>query len=476
MGPSASAAPLLLLLLCGLEEALLSSSGRCSDARCVAVFLDSTDFSGARESCESLEGRLPGYNAAASSGIFKLLPSGKLWLERREGEAGAAAHACSSISVTTGSLAQGEEPCHQHLSGFLCQFLLTDPCGPLQVEAGAHVAYTAPMSFDVLDSRTFPQGTTAMVAAAGDKHLASKHICFSGRWLKAPWNCDVMLGGCEHGCNKTTNTCTCRGGRSLNRNGVTCEDASRCENSGLCTRAGEVCVDVEGGVGCACRDGFVQEEGACVNASICFECEHQLCVKPRGVYECACRAGYQVSARDPTKCDRHCAERQCEAWCDRNSASNAQCFCPTGFILDSSNGSAVCTDIDECEMGEQCEHTCVNLLGGFRCSCLEGFRLHAEHRCFPVDDAQEDGSGSGSTASSPARVTPQPALVPSYVKAGSALGIAVFLLLSAALLFFLVHNAARRCRRFDLTSLKPTNIDIFHLQQVTTDTYKTLSS
>lgn len=471
MSPSANPCLLVLVFLCGLEEALLSHSGRCTDDGCVAVFVGSTDFSGAQKSCKTFNGQLFKYNMTTLTDIFKLLPSGKLWLEQQG--AVAAPQTCSSIAVSTDSFAQTWEPCHENLSGYLCQYQLEDPCGELKVAGGSQVVYTAYMGFEVQDSQTFIAGTTAMVITASDKHLESKHVCFGGQWLKAPWNCDVMQGGCERGCNKKTNTCTCPAGQSLNSNGVTCEDVNRCEDSDLCTRAGEVCVNKEGGFECVCRDGLIKEDGVCVNNSICFECEHQLCVKPQGVYECACHEGYQVRAQDPTKCDRICTERQCLASCDRNAVSNVQCFCPLGFILDTSNGSNICTDINECEMGMQCQHTCNNLYGGFRCNCFDGFKLHAEYLCLPVDDGQEDGSSS--TASYLIPGTPQPAMVPSYIKAGSALGITVFFLLCAALLFFLIYNAMKRCRRFDLTSLKHTNIDIFHLQQVTTDTYKRLS-
>lgn len=507
MVPPANQLVVFVLFLCGLEEAL-SYSGRCTHNQCFALFVKPTDYSGAQKSCERSFGQLFKYNLTLLADIFKSLPSGEFWLEQKE--AVETPQTCSSIAVSTEqSFTQTRQPCQKNLTGFLCQYPLQDPCNELSPAGGSQVIYTAPMAFEVSDSQAFPEGTTAEVIAAGSKHLESKHLCFSGFWLKAPWNCEVMDGGCEHDCNKASNTCTCPAGQSLNRNGLTCEadpcarcaqgcqqegdahvcgckegyrlkpdgqsceDVNECEDGDRCTRAGEECVNVEGGFACNCRDGFVKEEGACVNASICFECEHMLCVKPNGFYECACREGYRVRARDPTKCDRHCTDSECPPLCDRNSEGEMQCFCPMGYILDQSNSSGICIDINECEMGEKCEHTCVNTSGGFGCSCFEGFILHNEYRCSPVDDGEDEGSASAGSYPIPA--TAQPALVPSYIKAGSALGIAVFLLLCVALLFFLVHNSVKRCRRFDLTSLKHPNIDIFHLQQVTAETYKRLS-
>lgn len=505
-----SAKPLVVfaLFLCGLEKSALSHSGRCTRTQCFAVFVDSTNYAEAQRSCQLSSGQLFKDNLTILTDIFTGLPSGEFWLEQKE-EAVETPQTCLAVS-TERPLTQTRVPCHQTLSGFLCQYPLQDPCDEWKPAGGSRVIYTAwPMAFEVRDSHAFPQGTTAKVMAAESQHLESKHICFSGRWLKAPWNCDVMDGGCEHGCNKTTNTCRCPAGRSLSGNGVTCEadpcprcaqlcrlegdahvcaceegyrlkadgrsceDVDECEDGDRCSGAGEECVNEEGGFACRCGHGFSMEEGACVNTSICFKCEHALCVKPNGFYECACREGFQVRATDPTKCDRHCTESQCAPICDGNSEGQLQqCFCPGGYILDHSNGS-VCIEIDECKMDEKCEHECVNTSGGFRCSCLEGFILHDEYRCLPLDD--DEGEGSAPAAPYPIPATAQPALVPPYIKAGSALGIAVFLLLCAALLFFLIHNSLKRCRRFDLTAFKHPNIDIFHLQQVTTETYKRLS-
>lgn len=506
MVSSAKQLLVFVLFLCGQEEAVLSHRGRCTDDRCFAFFLQSTDHSGAQASCQSFSGQLLQYNSTVLTALSESLPSGEFWLEQKE--AAATPQTCSSIAVSTErSITQTRVACHKNLPGFLCQYPLQEPCSELKPAGGWGVIYTAPMAFDVWKSHTFPKGTRAAAIAAGSKHLESLFLCYMSSWLKAPWKCEVMDGGCEHNCNKTTNTCTCPAGQSLNSNGITCEadpcascaqvcqregdavvcgcnegyrlkpdrkgceDVNECEDGDRCTRAGEVCVNVEGGFECNCRDGFSKEEGACVNSSICFECEHMLCVKPNGFYECACRAGFRVRAGAPTKCDRHCTESQCPPMCDRNSEGQRQCFCPVGYILDEGNNSSTCIDIDECVMGEPvCEHACVNTFGGFRCSCNESFILHDEYKCLPVDSGVKKAPAS--TDAYPIAATAQPALVPPYIKAGSALGIAVFVLLCAALLFFLINNSMKRCRRFDLTPLKHPNINIFHLQQVTTETYK----
>ncbi|NWV14221.1 HMCN1 protein, partial [Ptilonorhynchus violaceus] len=47
--------------------------------------------------------------------------------------------------------------------------------------------------------------------------------------------------------------------------------------------------------------------------------------------------------------------------------------CPAGFGLDSSG--PYCSDIDECETRDTCQHECRNSLGSFQCACPLGYRL-----------------------------------------------------------------------------------------------------
>ena len=38
-------------------------------------------------------------------------------------------------------------------------------------------------------------------------------------------------------------------------------------------------------------------------------------------------------------------------------------------------------DIDECDY-DLCDHSCVNLVGSYRCSCRKGYYLAGTYRCF----------------------------------------------------------------------------------------------
>ncbi|XP_018550259.1 thrombomodulin-like [Lates calcarifer] len=526
MIPTTRALLICAAFLCGLEEVVLSQHGHCAGNLCFVLLQKPEDFPGAQKNCKEVGGQLL---KISSEEAQKTLPtplnrmSGSYWLALHDnaggttGEVSARLHNCSSISVTNeGKLSVSWKPCHGKLDGFLCQYSTTDLCGRLQAGGGAQVRYITYWGFQVSDWERFPPATIAVAEKVGGKYPNSKHLCFAQTWTRAPWECEVLNGGCDHKCKSSPRTCVCPAGQTLHRNNITCtakdpcaDCAQGCQQEGdshvctcrqgyrlargrkscvdvdeceerkdLCTGENRECMNTEGGFECTCKDGFVEDDGVCVNNAICEKCEHMLCKKRNGAYRCECREGFSVSAADPTKCNVHCAERDCPADCvydpDVERIDLQKCYCPDGYIRHNGNDTALCTDINECEMGPQCDHMCENLFGSYRCICHEGFELH-QNRCVRVATMDwEEGSGTTSP-SYPAASTALPAAVPSYIKTGSVLGISVFIVLCAASLYLLVQIMMKRCGRFELPSFKHPDIDIFYLQQVTTETYKRLS-
>ncbi|XP_068433415.1 thrombomodulin-like [Clinocottus analis] len=464
------------VVLCALRDAVLSQRARCAGNQCVAFFQEPEDFPGARTRCKDSGGQLYRFNQE-HVGELVTARDGSYWVELPSSDAAAegALTSCPAISVSTGGRIELQRaPCRGTRNAFLCQYAFEEPCGVLQPGAGAQVTYTTtPSNFTVHDSDAFPPGTIAVTVKVGGVYLDAKHVCLSGGWMAAPWSCEVLRGGCEQLC--AAGACACPPGKVLHRNNINCT-RSPCEDH-PCTGEGEECEPTRDGFRCACGEGFVEEDGACVDVAICERCEHMLCDKLRGVYQCTCRKGFRVAAHDPTKCELFCAEKDCPARCDGNDRDT--CRCPLGFILDR---QTVCTDIDECDMG-QCHHGCENRMGGYQCLCNKGFELHRDgNTCVRIAGEQKD-DGSGFSPPPPPRhlqpgpASARPAAVPPYVKTGSVLGIGVFVLLVAVLLCFLVRNAAKRCGRFELTSIKHRDIDIFYLQQGTgpSETYTRLS-
>uniref|UniRef100_A0A8C6NRM3 Thrombomodulin n=1 Tax=Nothobranchius furzeri TaxID=105023 RepID=A0A8C6NRM3_NOTFU len=177
--------------------------------------------------------------------------------------------------------------------------------------------------------------------------------------------------------------CVCVSGFEPSLDGTRCVDVDECaEEEDSCTEEGEECVNTDGGYECTCMEGFEEEDGACVNASICLLCEHSNCSRVSGEFRCVCRDGYRVSPRDPTRCDQYCPERVCRAVCHRDpdleERDMQQCTCPDGYIVDLVNRTADCVDIDECEQ-QMCDHLCENTFGSYRCICFMDGACGCEH-------------------------------------------------------------------------------------------------
>lgn len=486
MVPTTHALLIWLLFLCGLEETVQSQRGHCTGNQCFALFQEPGDFNEARKSCKDSGWQSLMFSSEHAEKLLKSPLRGSYWLRNSaDGSAekpAAGGQTCRCISASEGqNFTVSWKPCLDTLDGFLCQFTLEDPCSGLQAAGDATVKYTympTDLELELDDSETFPPGTIAVAKKFDDKYPYSKHVCFSSSWLIAPWKCEVLGGGCEHRCSSATQSCVCPAGKTLQPNNFACADGP-CQ-SNPCTGEGEECEVTQTGFTCTCKDGFVPEDGECVNVTICEKCEHMLCDKFNGVYKCHCRKGFRVSPHDPTKCEMNCTEIDCPAVCVYRNDSEPQCFCPTGYIttLSPNNSTPFCTDIDECDSGDdECEHQCANAFGSYRCLCDKGFKLdHNNYNCVPVQGPEEEVDGSGSAAPYPSPVSPHPdTVVPSYIRTGSVMGIAVFVALCAVLLYFLIRNMVKRCGKFELSSFKHPDIDIFYLQQVTTETYKRIS-
>ncbi|XP_059212320.1 thrombomodulin-like [Centropristis striata] len=475
MTPTTHTLLIAVISLCGLEETVLSERAHCIGSHCFVLYQEPQDFPGAQKSCKDSGGQLLEFSLEHVEKLFNSSLSGKYWLllrstDRSPEEAAVGPQKCSSISVSRErNFTVMWEPCRGILDGFMCQHVFVDQemCSGLQ--AGAQVEFhLGDWNFEFEDSEMYPGGSVAVVGKVGAEYPESRHLCY-GDWLRAPWKCEVMKGGCEHGCGN--GTCTCPAGKILHPNNITCTDGPCAQNP--CTGVGEECQVTQGGFECTCQEDLEKEDGVCVNKTICFDCEH-MCGKINGVYQCECMKGFMVSPHDPTLCDLICTGRDCVArciWIDKKY----QCFCPDGYIKDerANDSKPFCTDINECDFNDDCDQTCENLNGSFRCSCNEGFELQDDlYSCVQMD--VEDGSGS--TTPYPTQPsTPQALAVPSYIKTGSVLGITVFMVLCVGLLFFMIRNMCKRCGKFDLSQFKHPDIDIFYLQQVTTETYKRLS-
>lgn len=497
-----------LVFLCGPQEALLSPLGRCSKNE-TCSFISAVDFEGAEGFCAEYLGELYKFSSKETTGSLLTLlgaSSGKYWLQSTNGTG----PNCAALSVMEGRDATVVRvPCQEKLDGMFCK--MPDICAPFEAPGASPVTYTF-IHFKFDNSEFFPGGTVAVAQKVGSNFPDSRHLCFS-KWLRAPWTCEVNKGGCQSNCSSSVSSshCFCPPGELLHHNNISCSrgpraesggecqqvgdsfeckcakgfrqdqdgkscvDVDECKEARMCTAGGQECVNTKGSYECRCKEvGFVLEDGACVNVSICKSCEHD-CAKINGEYRCACRNGFMVSPSNPSRCNQNCTERDCRCI----SKGGSSCECPAGYVKDTADGKAFCTDINECESQMMCEHKCENLFGGYKCLCDEGFQLQDTDRCVRVEEEEEGEEEDASGSSHPGFTEPStpagahPALLPYYIKTGSVLGITVFIVLAAGLLALLLRNAFKRCGKFQLPSLKRPDIDIY-LQQVTTETYKRL--
>ncbi|GFT41556.1 putative vitellogenin receptor, partial [Nephila pilipes] len=67
-----------------------------------------------------------------------------------------------------------------------------------------------------------------------------------------------------------------------------------------------------------------------------------------------------------------CTGVDCSQKC-RATSRGPECYCDDGYSLDSDNKT--CSDINECLIEGFCSQQCTNLVGSYKCSCLEGFVL-----------------------------------------------------------------------------------------------------
>ncbi|XP_060763391.1 thrombomodulin [Neoarius graeffei] len=505
--------------------------GNCVDQYCVTVHTEAVDFNSAQKSCDDKGGHLVTVRTmAVNSVISDLLTgyTGNFWMGLRymkdfcaestqdlkgytwiTGDEATSftnwknqERICSQrcVSLSKDDPKWTERYCNHTIEGYLCEYNNIQKCRQLL----SQVLYETPFGFAREDLQEVPHGSNAT-----NKHLGTKYICFEGTWMKAPWNCEVYKGGCEHGCRKWNETfictcppgyklesnevrcskvqndpsklfsrclqancsqecvvkgknyvCQCRNGYELGEDGKTCKDIDKCSNKILCPDENSYCINTTGGFECLCKNGFTKENDTCKDDNECSSapCEHT-CNNTIGSYHCECFKGYKVSSENRHKCTLYCPQWECPAIeCDLHKPF--QCSCPNGFILEEQLNGNVCTDINECD-AQVCDQNCKNIPGGFNCSCEEGFRLVGQTECVKTEEL--------STTPSIGTIRPTSRSPPSFISVGGILGIILCTLMLILLMVCVIHHCMTRCGK--ITTDKSHSKDVHALQQVTTEKY-----
>ncbi|KAM6237533.1 hemicentin-2 [Spheniscus humboldti] len=206
-----------------------------------------------------------------------------------------------------------------------------------------------------------------------------------------------------------------------------CLDIDECTEGSHTCRYNQLCQNAVGTYRCACPPGYhsLSAGWPCLDINECLQspppCAFE-CRNLRGSYECLCPPGMTLlpgsecgtvgvdgggmagsTPRDPPL-----------HWLGPSSPRGQSFYtqltlrrvakaaglgawghpCPMGFIK--RNGT--CTDLDECQMLNQCQHKCRNSLGSYRCICPPGYRLLPNGKtCHDVDECVEGTIQCGSS-------------------------------------------------------------------------------
>ncbi|KAI5102354.1 thrombomodulin-like [Silurus meridionalis] len=167
---------------------------------------------------------------------------------------------------------------------------------------------------------------------------------------------------------------------TLNRGEEDVECSSRCMSvSGHRTLTEHKCEEQVDGFLCdgiqweTCWE-FKTTEVQILDAVDCMlsPCEY-VCDEVPGGHMCTCSTDYRLSRKDPHHCDYYCDSETCPLRCP-------ECTCPEGFVKDETD----CIDINECTSNHNCAQKCMNTIGGYMCSCREGFVLVNTSECVPL--------------------------------------------------------------------------------------------
>lgn len=531
-------------LLCGKSGGVKPNGGYCIGNQCFTVSKKPGNFFTALSECENLGGHLMTVRSSVSQDVLSLVlgnVSGRFWIGLHlptgcpepslqlsgfnwvtggsesdfsnwptASDLSCSPARCVSVSPVD-DFKWTREPCDKQAAGFLCEFTFNETCSSLEAGAGESLIYSTPIGVEGTDLLSLPPGSIAVLMPG-----ETKYICFSRRWMQAPWKCDVLEGGCEHKCTRDPEQmpfCYCPRGQTINpENNVTCEEAQgdpcaslRCahacyENGGSyacacrqgfklaadgkacvdfndcadarqCPADNSRCVNTVGGFQCVCKDGYRSVGGACVDVNECTSapCEH-ICANLPGSYKCSCYDGYVEDPEEPHRCKLHCGEQECQAECDPND--RYICYCPDGYILDEREHTSMCVDLDECAM-LFCDQECANTYGSYVCTCSPGFTLVDDFSCVKTgDEPGPEGSGGSSTFPSitTAPTDPDPTSQPPALTVGGLVGIVLCTLFFMGLLIFLAfHVLCGRRKTASAHGVKAPEGEAHTLQPVASD-------
>uniref|UniRef100_A0A8D0D984 Fibrillin-1 n=1 Tax=Sander lucioperca TaxID=283035 RepID=A0A8D0D984_SANLU len=194
--------------------------------------------------------------------------------------------------------------------------------------------------------------------------------------------------------------CLCHEGYENTPDGKNCVDINECVSlPGTCSPG--TCQNLDGSFRCICPPGYEVQNDQCIDMNECLDnpgiCTNGICINTDGSFRCECPFGYNLdytgsilSIYTETAAIKQTKKNQSAGLLLRNFNAMSQNIspvlstrCDVVFITSSNT--------DECSIGNPCGNgTCTNVVGGFECSCQEGFEPGPMMTCEDINECSQN--------------------------------------------------------------------------------------
>jgi len=188
-----------------------------------------------------------------------------------------------------------------------------------------------------------------------------------------------------------------------------CIDINECkEGLVVCREPNEICINLNGSYSCQnisksrtkCDIGYEWRANSCQDIDECRTGEHtcntlkERCINLPGTFICSFALSSGLYSRNSSNRSSSLSSGLSSGFSSEMSSSLSSSLisndCPKGYKMNEK--TKVCEDVDECKTVNICSEvgTCINYLGGYRCSCPSGYEIDATRGCVDINECELD--------------------------------------------------------------------------------------